>query len=69
MTKFSNYVEVYKVEVYEVQARNKVDAEKALKKLLQSQDKIDKITPKRGTIYEGRVLKFELRDGPEDAWQ
>lgn len=59
---FSNPVEAYEVKTYEVNARNKLDAEKALRMLLQSQDKIRKITPKRGTIYEGEVLVFAMRD-------
>ena len=60
---FSNKVEAYEVKTFHVNAKNRVDVEKALKTFLQSQDEVVKITPKKGTIYEVLVHTFKMRDG------
>jgi len=61
-SEFSNPVEIYEKKIYEVKAKNRLDVERALKVLLQSQDIIVDVRPKRGTIYEADVLIFKMRD-------
>jgi len=62
LKQFSNPIEVYEIKIFEVIARNKLDVVAAMKTLLQSQDKVDKITPKRGLVYEVLVRIFRMRD-------
>lgn len=63
--KYSDYVEVRELKVYEVNARNIQDAEAAVKSLISSQDEIVDVRSKRGRKfgYEVRVAHVVLRDG------
>ena len=60
--KLSNRVEIHEIKTFNVNAKNRIDVEKALKTLLQSQDKIINVIPRRGTIYEVTVQIFRMRD-------
>ena len=65
---FSNMVTMWKIETYEISAKNKVDAEMAIRVNMGRKDELISLIPKRGTIYEAKVRIFILRDGPNDAW-
>ena len=65
---FSNMVTMWKIETYEISAKNKVDAEMAIRVNMGRKDELISLIPKRGTIYEAKVRIFNLRDGPNDAW-
>jgi len=65
---FTNMVEAFRIQKFEVNAKNKSDVEKALKLILENKDEVVSITPKRGTIYEVEVRIFILKDGPKERW-
>lgn len=66
---FTNMVSMYKVETFEVDARNRQDVERALQLELQRKDEVVSITPKKGTIYECVIRRFVLVDGPPENWE
>ena len=65
---FKNKVEVFEEITYQVDAKNKPDATEAVKLLLSSQDTLQSIVPKKGTIYEAKVWKLTLREGPPEMY-
>lgn len=61
MPVFTNPVEIFEEKTLRIRAKNKTDAEKALKLFLQSQDEVINIhSASRG--YDAKVLIFKLRE-------
>ena len=58
---FRNAVEVYEIKTFEIKAKNKPDAEKAVLKAITSQDEIVEVRSERNG-YKATVKKFVLRD-------
>ena len=59
--KLKDHVEVFEIKTFEIKAKNKPDAEVAIKKAISSQDELIELKSERN-FYKATVKIFVLRD-------